>query len=88
MHPLKWLYRVFENLCHFNLGLFSIQTGNVDFFLICYFVSIQWLQDTFQPFLTNWENEINILEIDDEKKKKRMYLSQQTSTGLKIAIEP
>ncbi|XP_066926644.1 uncharacterized protein [Clytia hemisphaerica] len=45
---------------------------------------LEWLLDTFLPFLANWENEVNNLELDDEKKKKRMYLSQQTSSRLKI----
>ena len=51
------------------------------------FTYMQWLQETFIPYLDGWEKSVQEREGFSNQAKIRMLLSQETSLGIRISGE-
>ena len=45
---------------------------------------LKWLEETFLPYLTDWENNVKSIPGIKDSEMKQMLLSQETREGLKF----
>lgn len=45
---------------------------------------LQWLEETFLPYLDKWEKSVLAREGFDDSERKRMLLSQETLDGIRM----
>lgn len=45
---------------------------------------VQWLKETFLPYLENWERQVQARRQFTAAEKKRMILSEETLLGLRM----